>query len=131
MIEYGDGNTDIAMAYGMCMISKLEMFGEISDDIEESYDAGDVLMDMEYYTTGPNGELIMESYGAYNDSNIETFDPRKHLEGDEREKYLNFMAVKRHKQAEEKEKLREAVETDYEDPFLKSVKEEIIKRQKL
>jgi hypothetical protein len=131
MIEYGDGNTDIAMAYGMCMISKLEMFEDISDDIEESYDAGDVLMDMEYYTTGPNGELIMESYGDQNNTDIDTFDPRKHLEGAEREKYLNFMAVKRHKLAEEKEKLREASEQNHEDPFQRAVKEEIIKRQKL
>jgi hypothetical protein len=129
LIEYGDGNTDIAMAYGMCLISKLEMFGEITEDLEGDYDGGDVLMDMEYYTTNSRGDLVLETYGSPNDSDMETFDPRKHLEGEEREKYLNFMAIKKQKIKEEREKLESASIKKSEDPFIKSVKEEIKKRQ--
>lgn len=132
LIEYGDGNTDIAMAYGMCMISKLDMFSEITEDLEGDYDGGDVLMDMEYYTLNSYGDLTLETYGNnYNNSDIETFDPRKHLEGDEREKYLNFMAIKQQKIREEKDKLETASVENTEDPFIKSIKEELIKRKKL
>lgn len=128
LIEYGDENTDISMAYGMCMIQKLDMFEEITTDLE-TYDEGDVLMDMEYYTTNSRGELVLETYGeSYNDSGIETFDPRKHLEGEEREKYLNFMAIKKQKIQEERQRLRETTE-QHEDPFLKSIKDELLKRK--
>ena len=129
LIEYGDENTDIAMAYGMCLIQKLDMFDEITEDLE-IYDEGDVLMDMEYYTQDDYGNLVTESYGSFrNTMELDTFDPRKHLEGSEREKYLNFMAIKQEKIKEEREKLERASIDSIEDPFLKTVKEEIKKRQ--
>ena len=130
LIEYGDGNTDIAMAYGMCMISKLDMFSEITEDLEGDYDGGDVLMDMEYYTTNAQGDLVVETYGtAYNDTELEVFDPRKHLDGTEREKYINFMAIKKKKLQEERERLQQVSKEPVEDPFLKSIKDELLKRQ--
>ena len=129
MIEYGDGNTDIAMAYGMCMVSKLDMFDDITEDLDGDYDGGDVLMDMEYYAVDEYGRLSPRSYSNENNSSLDTFDPRKHLEGEEREKYLNFMAIKKQKIDEEKSMLKKASLEPIEDPFIKSVKEELLKRQ--
>jgi hypothetical protein len=83
LIEYGDGNTDIAMAFGMVLIYKLELFDEITDDIEE-YDDGDVLMDMEYYQIDDYGNISIESYGDPNKQDLTTFYPRKHLSGIDR-----------------------------------------------
>jgi len=131
LIEYGDGNTDIAMAFGMCLISKLDMFEEITDDLEGEYDEGDILRDMEYYTVGHNGQLVAETYGIDGGiaSDLDTFDPRKHLTGDEREKYLNFIAVKKEKIREQKELQREKLSSSG-DPFQKQIQQEILKREK-
>jgi len=131
LIEYGDGNTDIAMALGMCLISKLDMFEEITDDLDGEYDEGDVLRDMEYYTMDSAGNLVAETYGLSPSSNsdIDIFDPRKHLTGEEREKYLNFIAIKKEKIKEQKEQQREKLNNS-EDPFQKSIQNEILKREK-
>jgi len=130
LIEYGDGNTDIAMAYGMCLITKLDMFDEITDDIE-IYDEGDLLMDMAYYSTDANGNLKIKTYGSDDfDDGIETFDPRKHLEGVDRENYLNFMAMKK-KKMEEQRKLTEQIQLEREvDPFKRAVQLEIENRKR-
>jgi hypothetical protein len=133
LIEYGDGNTDIAMAYGMCLIQKLEMFGDISTDIEEEYTEYDVLMDMEYYSVDMHGNLKLNTFadkGRGDFDDMEVFDPRKHLTGADREKYLNFMAIKKQKVEEERKKLKEAsVKEERVDPFLTAVEEEIKRRQ--
>lgn len=128
LIEYGDGNTDIAMALGMCLITKLDMFDEISDDIEV-YDATDILMDLEYTYVDSNGELRVESYGnGQRKNDMETFDPRLHLEGSEREKYLNLVAIKKQKLKEQQREAQELQSMDDEDPFVKQVREEINRR---
>jgi len=129
LIDYGDENTDIAMAFGMVLISKLDMFDDISDDIEE-YDDGDILMDMEYYAMDANGDMSVRSYQSSDSYNaIETFDPRKHLTGTERENYLNFMAIKTKKLEEQKRSNSELKEEAYQDPFAKQVENEIEKRK--
>lgn len=130
LIEYGDMNTDIAMAYGMCLIYKLDMFDDISEDIEE-YDDGDILMDMEFYEMDGNGDLRIRTYSTDNSfDSMETFDPRKHLSGQDRENYINFMAVKQQKLEEQRRLNREAREKEPTDPFIKQVENEIQKRKR-
>lgn len=129
LIDYGDENTDIAMAFGAVLVHKLDMFDDISDDIEE-YDDGDILMDMEFYEMNANGELSVSSYKAHDSYDaIETFDPRKHLQGQDRENYLNFMAIKKKKLEEQKEFSKEIKTPIEADPFIKQVENEIEKRQ--
>lgn len=128
LIEYGDGNTDIAMALGMCLITKLDMFDEISDDIEV-YDTADILMDLEYTYVDSNGELRVESYSnGQRDNDMDTFDPRLHLEGSEREKYLNLVAIKKQKLKEQQREAQELQRMDDEDPFVKQIREELERR---
>jgi hypothetical protein len=130
LIDYGEENTDISMAYVMILIHKLDMFDDISDDIEE-YDDGDVLMDMEFYEMDASGNLNVSSYKSNNDYDaIETFDPRKHLQGEDRENYLNFMKIKKQKLEEQKQLNREVKDERTEDPFVRQVENEIEKREK-
>jgi hypothetical protein len=130
LIDYGEENTDIAMAYAGVLLYKLDMFDEISNDIEE-YDDGDVLMDMEFYQLDVNGNMSISSYGDDDrDLSMEVFDPRKHLEGEDRENYLNFMAIKKKRISEEKRLIKENQKNKPEDIFVTSIKEEIEKRKK-
>jgi len=126
LIDYGDVNTDLAMAYGIVLIHKLDIFDHISDDVYNEVDQGDVLMDMAHYVINDNGELDIETYGGNSHSNeLETFDPRKHLEGDERENYLNFVAVREEKVRKEKEKQERAfIEKDKSFDFFQSMRDE-------
>ena len=107
LIEYGDTNTDLAMAYGVVLVHKLDIFDYVSDDLLHEVDEGDVLMDMAYYTTDSNGNLKISTYGNNIDDGLEkleVFDPRKHLDGPDRENYLNFVAVAEKKRLEERKK---------------------------
>lgn len=122
LMEYGDSNTDLAMAYGLVLAHKLELFDHITDDLEETVDTGDVLMDMVSWQHDSNGRLVLKSFDNFDDNlKLEKFDPRIHLEGEEREEYLNFMAIKIQKQNEEKEKREiaflESQQNKQKDPF--------------
>lgn len=129
LIDYGDENTDIAMAYVMVLIQKLDMFDDITDDIEE-YDDGDVLMDMEFFQMNASGDLEVQSYQVeHNFDGMDVFDPRKHLEGEDRENYLNFMAIKQKKLEEQKRMNSEIKENIPADPFITQVENEIKKRK--
>ena len=128
LIDYGEENTDIAMALGMCLISKLDMFDDISEDLER-YDDGDLLLDMSFFTIGHNGRIQEQTYGSTFLGEVEEWDPRKHLTGTDRENYLNFMAIKRKQAEEEREKQLEEQTKRSEDIFVKQVKEEIAKRK--
>lgn len=129
LIEYGDHNTDLAMALAMCLISKLDMFDEITDDIED-YDDGDMLMDMTYYTHDANGQMVIRSYGdGESNDGIETFDPRKHLTGTDRENYLNLVAQKKRLREIEITRQRKLQGEKTEDIFLSSIREQIEKNK--
>ena len=132
LIEYGDSNTDIAMAYGIVLIHKLDIFDYISDDIGNEVDDGDVLMDMAHYVINDRGELDIQTYNNSSDINkLETWDPRKHLEGEERENYLNFVSAQESKVAQEREKKERAyIEQKKDGDIFDSQRNEYIKRFK-
>ena len=106
LIEYGDANTDMAMALGICLIHKLDIFHYITDDIELDSVNDDSIFDMAYYDVDNDGNINISLYDN-EERDIEVFDPRIHLEGEEREKYLNFVQMKRKKEMEEREKQEE------------------------
>lgn len=64
LIDYGDVNTDLAMAYVMCLIFRLEMFPETTEDLEKDEDffEEDDLLTMSYYDI-ENGSIVIKSYG--------------------------------------------------------------------
>ena len=97
LVDYGESNSDLGSALGMVMISKLDLFGDISEGIDEDIEDESVIDGMGFYDM-VNGELIYKTYNE-NDSennredefsikrNVRGFDPEYDLEGNEREEY--------------------------------------------
>lgn len=106
LIDYGDVNTDLAMAYVMCLIFKLEIFPDISKDVEEDDDVYyDDILSMSYYDI-ENGELVIRTYGEESDDNMfNGSDIQKYLPSRDatREERRNFIASeKNYKQKQDK-----------------------------
>lgn len=130
LIDFGDSNTDIAMALALVLVHKLDIFDYISDDLEiEDVSVNDILSCTDFYDV-ENGNLMIKSYGESNSfDNIEVFDPRKHLEGKDRKDYLDYMDEKKKMLDEERRKRFEKQTYHPEDPFMVSVNEELKKRE--
>jgi len=119
LIEFGENNSDLGSAYAMCMFYKLEMFGEISDGIEDSHDDGDVINDMGTWVI-ENGEYKFVTYGQayqgddHNDfsSKESIFDPEYDLVGEEKRKYLESQTAAVNKVKKEREEVLERYGND-------------------
>ena len=101
LLEYGESNSDLGSAYGMVMVSKLDMFGDISDGLEDMPNDSNVLNDMGHYVI-EDGKAVFKTYGEtsdeYNDDefsihNMRAFDPEFDLVGQEKIDYLKRMQV--------------------------------------
>lgn len=98
LLDYGESNSDLGSAYGMVLIAKLDMFGEISEGIEREPEERSVIDGMGFYDN-INGKLVFTTYGEHRDNNnyedpysihnLREFDPEIDLEGKEKEMYLN------------------------------------------
>ena len=96
LVDYGDSNSDLGSALGMVMVAKLDLFGDISDGIENAPEDGNVIDDMGFYDM-VNGELIFRTYreaeldkfpeDPFEVRNVRAFDPEYDLEGEEREQF--------------------------------------------
>jgi hypothetical protein len=93
LIDFGEVNADLGSAYGMVMISKLDMFGALSEDIEQ--DANDIsVIDQMGHWTRENGKMVWKTYReAHGDNPYEfdsrgsIFDPEFDLVGEEKQAY--------------------------------------------
>lgn len=100
LLDYGESNSDLGSAYGMVMVSKLDMFGDISDGLEEMPNDVNTLDDMGHYVI-ENGKAVFKTYGETHQSesdefsihNLRAFDPEYDLEGFDKEQYLEKRAV--------------------------------------
>lgn len=99
LVDYGESNSDLGSALGMVMVSKLDLFGDITDGIDEAPSDGNIIDDMGFYDM-VNGELIFKTYGEaeqeksnsnpFSVHKIRSFDPEFDLEGEEREKFYQM-----------------------------------------
>lgn len=103
LVDYGESNSDLGSALGMVLISKLDLFGDITEGIEEAPHDGNLLDNMGFYDM-VNGELVFKTYGEKERENkfefetsnpfsvhkIRAFNPEYDLEGQEREKYYQM-----------------------------------------
>lgn len=125
LIDYGEKNTDLAMAFGLCLIYKLEMFDDITEGIEETDEYVDELQKMTYYDTDGFGNLEIKIYGEDEDEfGIEDFNPQRDLRGEQLQEY------NQHVQDQEnqiKKQHQEMVEKINKDPFLSALEESIEK----
>jgi hypothetical protein len=89
LIDFGEKNSDLGSALGMVMVSKLEMFGLVSDGIE---DDDDDLSELESMGTWvfEDGNAIFKNYNdlqnsdSFDITNMNIFDPEYDLEGQEK-----------------------------------------------
>lgn len=107
LIDYGDTNTDLVMAYGMCMFFKLELFPEISEGVEEDdqYYLEDPLLSMTYYDLEDN-TLVIKNYMGFDDSQVEIpyFNPNVHLnEAEKKERREMFDRERSEREARKSE----------------------------
>ena len=110
LIDYGDINTDLAMAHGLCLIHKLDLFPEISEDLNHmDEDEFDPLMSMSYYDI-ENGKLSIKTYDNFNDEpEFEIFNPKYHATKEEKDLYLSKLKEEK----DEKDRLKKEIEEKY------------------
>lgn len=128
LIDYGDGNTDISMAYGIVLIHKLDIFDYISEDIDEPAE-NDILSDIDFYDISNTGRLLVKR--EYEEIKIDSFDPRKHLTGEEQKEYIKYLEKKKKVKEKNEERIKKINQTRQEDVFLQSITEEIKRKQKI
>lgn len=95
LVDYGESNSDLGSALGMVLVSKLDMFGDISEGIDEDPDDDNLINGMGHYVI-ENNIAVFKTYAErsneeHNDPfsvlNIRAFDPEYDLEGEEKEMF--------------------------------------------
>ena len=124
LINFGDGNTDLAMSYMLCLLFKLEIFEDIAEDDVDDYDSGSNVFDaMLYYDIDSHGNVIVKSYGEDSVSDIQEFNPDIHLTDFDRYE----LKKKREKEKKEREEVLKTFETKRKNHFSDLIQEEIMK----
>lgn len=117
LVDYGESNSDLGSALGMVMVAKLDMFGDISEGIEETPEEENLLEGMGFYEI-VDGKAVFRTYGDvnqynYNDDNhpddpfsihkVRAFDPEYDLVGQEKIQYEEAK-IKEQKEIKERRK---------------------------
>lgn len=133
LMDYGDKNTDMAMAMGLCLIYKLELFDDIVDDFEdEDYYGGDNVLDsMVYYDIDESGNVKIKTYGTYEEYDYMP-DPHERADDEEVSEKEKIAKIKQRKADAE---LRASVEKNLPEARKKSLfdllEKEILRASKL
>jgi hypothetical protein len=107
LIDFGDTNTDIAMAYMIVLLYKLEMFEMTVEEDDDDYDDGQNIFDaMAYYDVDKKGNVLVKTYSGQDLDMLETFNPDIHLTDYDRREITR-------KRAEDKKNL-ESLKKEYE-----------------
>lgn len=124
LIDFGDVNTDISMAYLIVLLYKLEMFETIVEDDMDDYDDGQNVFDaMAYYDVDNRGNVIVKTYGGNIADELEIFNPDIHLTETDR----MDMRRKREKDKKEREELLKTFESKRKTSFEDLIQEEILR----
>jgi hypothetical protein len=100
LTDYGDKNTDISMALGMCLLFKLEIFNDISDGVEFD-DTQKNDFDIDYYYVDIDGKLKMTNFGNEDYSiKLEKFNPETDYNDSG---YEHYNKIKEHREKEKNE----------------------------
>lgn len=86
LIDFGDKNSDIGMALGICLLYRGSIFEEISDGIEyrSNFDGSELIDSLSYYVDYDGNLRVQDnSFGE-----IDTFIPERDLTGREYEEYI-------------------------------------------
>lgn len=88
LIKYGDGNTDIAMTYGICLIHRMDLFEEMTEDIENGSgfnQADDNWQTNSSYYVGLDGTLKINTFS---ENRMQTFVPERDYSKHEYEEHM-------------------------------------------
>lgn len=104
LIDFGESNSDLGSAYGMVMVSKLDMFGYISDGIEEDSNDSDIIEEFAQWQM-IDGEYVFKTINddSDNDNSISIFDPEYDLVGEQKEEFEEMQVKNSNKLKEERE----------------------------
>lgn len=124
LINFGDGNTDIAMSYLLILLYKLELFEYIAEDDIDDYDLGENIFDsMLYYDVDRSGNVTVKSYGGDVHNELEEFNPDIHLSDYDRLE----LKRKREKEKKEREEAVKSFEKKRSHSFEDLIQEEIMR----
>lgn len=117
LIDFGDKNTDIAMAFMIVLLYKLEVFPEIAEqDQNEDYGGGENIFDsMAYYDVNGRGDVVIKSYSGDEIDYLETFNPDVHLSEIERIEYRRKREQERAQFEQIKKNQKQAAKNSIED----------------
>ena len=129
LIDFGDGNTDIAMAYMMVLLYKLELFEQIVDENDyedDDYDSTNIFSDMLYYEMDAKGHVGIKTYNGNEVTQMETFNPDIHLNDyDKRE-----IQRKRTEEKKQLEEIKKTFDSKRKLSFQELIQEEILRNIK-
>src|SRR5690606_34204585 len=123
-MDYGDKNTDIAMAYGLVLIHKMDIFEEILDeDFDDllGVSGNDLFDSMTYYDVDMDGNLKIKTYGGDDVDAAELFIPEQHMN----EMELLEWKMKKKERQKEHEKRKEDFQKSKEKSFMDLIQSEI------
>lgn len=125
LIDFGDGNTDIAMAYMIVLLYKLEIFEDIVDENEydEDYDSSNIFSDMLYYDLDSNGNIAVKTYLGEEIDMLQNFDPNIHLNDYDKME----MERKRKEEKKQLEEIRKTFDSRKKTSFHDLIKEEMMR----
>ena len=124
LIDYGDVNTDIAMAYGIVLLYKLEMFDQIIEEDDEYDNDGDNIFDsMSYYDIDSKGNVVNKSYSGLEIDSIQNFNPDIHLSDYDKQDMLR----KRNQYKKELEETKKQFESKRKTTFEDLIQQEILR----
>lgn len=109
LLNYGDENTDIADTYGLVLCHKLDLFGEVSEDIEMDH-SGTTHNDMstlDHYYVDVDGTLKISSFQEKNRNEILVFNPERDLDEKSYNEYVEQMESKEKKLKEQQKAFEE------------------------
>lgn len=112
LLTYGEENSDLGSAYAMVLVSKLDMFGDITDGLESAPNEYDVIDSFGFYKI-ENGQAIFKTYSEHQEDEYDEdytsvhkmrkFDPEIDLVGQEKESFLaNKISVQKNVKLEQK-----------------------------
>lgn len=87
LLDYGSKNTDIAMAFGIALLHRMDIFDEVTEGIEiPHYGKSEFNPGMNSYYVDLNGNLQTKSSDTFE---VQQFDPRRDLGQTEYNDYVN------------------------------------------
>lgn len=86
LMNYGDVNTDIAMTYGIALLHRMDIFEEITEDIEVDYTQQRSHLPTQSYYVDMHGNLRVDTFGEKDV--LDTFIPERDMSALEYQNYI-------------------------------------------